>query len=127
MYRVTCPHGCVTPKTQQPRSFITEETYNKHMKEFHSKKEQIVQHPIRDLNKEIDELSKKVNQLEIENETYKNKLMEQSQLPPNIDLRTIEIVKKKKTVKNKKDNEINEKMIEVKDDKEKNDNNKKLT
>ena len=114
MYRATCPDGCVTPKTQQPRSFITEETYNKHMKEFHSKKEQIVQHPIRDLNK-------------IENETYKNKLMEQSQLPPNIDLRTIKIVKKKKTVKNKKDNEINEKMIEVKDDKEKNDNNKKLT
>ena len=72
MYRLTCPHGCKTLKTQQPRSFINEETYNKHMKEFHNFKEPIKE-PIKDYQEELNNISDKLKALELDNEHLKQK------------------------------------------------------
>jgi len=94
---------------------------------MHSKKEQNVHHPIRDFSQEIDDLSREIKELKIANEALQSQLMVQSQLPSNIDLRTIKIEKKKKNEINKKMTVKNKKDIEDKDDEENKDNNKKLT
>ena len=124
MYRIICQYGCVTPATNQPKSFMTQENYIKHIKQMH--KDKIVQHPIKDLNQEIDDLSRQVEELKIANETLQSQLKAQSQVPSNIDLRTIKIVKNKNS-KKKIENEFNKKMNEDEDDEKKKDNNKNLT
>ena len=125
MYKIICQYGCVTPATNQPKSFMNEENYNKHIKQMH--KDKIVQHPIRDLNQEIDDLSRQVEELKIANETLQSQLKAQSQNPSNVDLRTITKIVKKKNSKKNNENEFNKKMNEDEDDEKKKDDNKNLT
>ena len=94
MYRIICQYGCVTPATNQPKSFMTQENYIKHIKQMH--KDKIVQHPIKNLNQEIDDLSRQVEELKIVNETLQSQIKAQSQNPSNIDLKTTtKIVKRR--------------------------------
>ena len=62
-------------------------------------KEEIVQHPIRDLNQEIDDLSREIKEMKIANEALQSQLKAQSQLPSNIDLRPIKKIEKKEDCK----------------------------
>ena len=62
-------------------------------------KEEIVQHPIRDLNQEIDDLSREIKEMKIANEALQKQLKAQSQLPSNIDLRPIKKIEKKEDCK----------------------------
>ena len=89
MYKLTCPYGCKTEKTQQPRSFTNEETYKKHMREMHSDKE-----PIKDYQEELKNISDKMEKLELDNKKLKqdNDLL-QSQLN-NTQINSVVNVKK---------------------------------
>ena len=98
MYKLTCPYGCKTVKTKQPRSFINEETYNKHMKDFHDTKE-----PIKDYQQELNELSDKMNKLELDNNNLKqNNELLQSQLNNIQSLTSGDNLKKIKSLKKKR-------------------------
>ena len=103
MYIWSCPL-CLTPKTQRPKSFITEDNFNKHMEEMHS-----ITEPIKDFQEELNNLSDEIKALKLSNEHLQSQLNAQSISSVN-DLRTIKLIKKK-VVKKIDENEINEKMI----------------
>ena len=117
MYRSICPHGCKTLKTKQPKSFVTQETYDKHMQQFHNLEEPIKE-PIKDYEEELNIISNKMKALELDNEQLKqdNELL-QSQLNNIQSMNPIDNFKKikalnKKSVKKIKKNENNDKVEE---------------
>ena len=90
MYRLTCPYGCKTEKTQQPRSFINEQTYKKHMQQFHSDKEPInepTKEPIEDFQEKLNILTNEIKALKLDNEHLKSQYNTQSQLSSKNDLK----------------------------------------